>query len=247
MIRITIKGQAAFSPDNSLAVIFLSLVQWPVWRSSKADGPALSLKERHVQHEGFPISIHQTFEAVPFINCRVSIIDAGETTEPLSSHRATPWPWTPRTNDVNPHRSLAISTPMVMWYCKNANGFYVGRSPAIAAHGLIMTTASTPAFNPVQRRQLGFQCAAPNRANHQLRQIQNDGWRSGIFDCERHLKTTARFPHRRKNWFVCGGKVLVSMSPMAWLSAQVTLPEGSVDNQGNLIADAAALPPRPGL
>jgi len=109
---------------------------------------------------------------------------------------------------VNPSQILGkSSTPMVMMVLQNAKRLFMSEeSAAIAAHGLIMTTASTPAIQTCPAEAAGFSIiAAPNRANHQLRQDSTTDGGPAFLICERTLKTTARFPHRDgKNWFVCG-------------------------------------------
>jgi len=50
-------------------------------------------------------------------------------------------------NDAQPSQILGNLNANGYVVLQNANGFYVGESAAITAHGLIMTTASTPAFN----------------------------------------------------------------------------------------------------
>ena len=92
------------------------------------------------------VTINQT-SANAFINWQTFNIVAGETTtfnQPSSS--SVTWNYI---NDPNPCGSSINGTINANGYVilQNPNGFTVGGQATITAHGLVMTTASTPALN----------------------------------------------------------------------------------------------------
>jgi filamentous hemagglutinin family protein len=136
---------------------------------------------------------------------------------------------------------------------QNPNGFYVGGTAAITAHGLIMTTATTPAPNLSSGGAWSFNAPPPTASIINYGQIHITGGgsvfliaadienRNGIDDQNNNGVGTISAPGGRIGLYA-GQQVLVSMSPDGrGLSAEVTLPAGSVDNQGNLIADAGSI------
>jgi filamentous hemagglutinin family protein len=136
---------------------------------------------------------------------------------------------------------------------QNPNGFYVGGTAAITAHGLIMTTATTPAPNLFSGGAWSFNAPPPTASIINYGQINITGGgsvfliaadienRNGIDDQNNNGIGTISAPGGRIGLYA-GRQILVSTSPDGrGLSAEVTLPAGSVDNQGNLIADAGSI------
>jgi filamentous hemagglutinin family protein len=125
---------------------------------------------------------------------------------------------------------------------QNPNGINVGGQATITAHGLIMTTASTPALNLSIGGPWSFNAPPPLKQIINYGQINITGGGSAFLiasDIENDGTISAP---GGKIGFYAGQTVLVSTSPDGrGLSAQVTLPQGSVDNKGNLIADGGSI------
>lgn len=125
---------------------------------------------------------------------------------------------------------------------QNPNGFAIGGTATITAHNLIMTTASTPAFNFSGGGPWEFDAPPPSASIINYGKINITGGGSAFLiasDIENNGTISAP---SGKIGLYAGEQVLVSTSPDGrGLSAQVTLPAGSVDNEGNLIADAGSI------
>ncbi len=188
---------------------------------------------------GSQFTIHQTSGSAYF-NWQSFNIGAGETTtfvQPSSSSVA----WN-QINDVNPSQILGNLNANGYVFLQNQNGFYVGGQASIAAHGLIMTTAAIPAPDLSGGGAWFFNTPPPSAKIVNYGRINTVGGGSAFLiasDIENNGTISAP---GGKIGLYAGEKVLVSMSPDGrGLSAEVTLPTGSVDNQGNLIADAGSI------
>jgi filamentous hemagglutinin family protein len=188
---------------------------------------------------GSQLTIHQT-SANTFINWQSFNIGAGETTtfvQPSSSSVA----WN-QINDVNPSQILGNLNANGYVFLQNQNGFYVGGQASITAHGLVMTTANIPAPDLSSGGAWSFNAPPPTAKIINYGRIQTTGGGSAFLiasDIENNGTISAP---GGKIGLYAGKKVLVSMSPDGrGLSAEVTLPNGSVDNEGNLIADAGSI------
>src|ERR1017187_1822050 len=125
---------------------------------------------------------------------------------------------------------------------QNPAGFYVGGQAAIRAAGVILTTARavTPDISAGSMWQ--FNAPPPSAAIINYGQI-SAGPAGPVFliahDVENHGAITA--PGGSIGLYA-GGQVMVSSRPDGrGLSATVTLPQGSVNNSGQLIADAGTI------
>jgi filamentous hemagglutinin family protein len=125
---------------------------------------------------------------------------------------------------------------------QNPNGITVGGQAAITAHGLVMTTASTPALNLSSGSPWSFNVQPPFAQIINKGQINIAGGGTAFLiagDIENDGTISAP---GGKIGFYGGQTILVSTSPDGrGLSAKVTLPQGSVDNNGNLIADGGSV------
>jgi filamentous hemagglutinin family protein len=144
-------------------------------------------------------------------------------------------------NDVNPSQILGNLNANGYVILENANGFYVGGQAVLNAHGLIMTTA-TPTVNFADGGPWSFDAPPPTAKIQNYGQINITGGGTAYLiaaDIVNHGTITAPNGHIG---LYDGETVLVSMSPNGeGLSAQVTLPEGSVDNEGKLTADGGSV------
>jgi filamentous hemagglutinin family protein len=188
---------------------------------------------------GSQLTINQTSGSA-IINWQSFNIGAGQITtfvQPSSSSVA----WN-QINDANPSQILGTLNANGYVVLQNPNGFSIGGAAAITAHGLVMTTASTPALNLSSGGAWSFNTPPPTARIINYGQINITGGGSAFLiasDIENNGTISA--PGGRIGLYA-GEQVLVSTSPDGrGLSAQVTLPVGSVDNQGNLIADGGSI------
>jgi len=127
---------------------------------------------------------------------------------------------------------------------QNPNGFSIGGDASISAHGLVMTTASTPALDLSSGGTWSFLAPPPTAKIINYGQINITGGGSAYLiasDIENENTGTISAPGGKIGLYA-GQNVLVSFAPDGrGLSARVTLPAGSVDNQGQLIADAGSI------
>jgi filamentous hemagglutinin family protein len=125
---------------------------------------------------------------------------------------------------------------------QNPDGFSVGGQAVITAHGLVMTTASTPALNLSSGGPWAFNTPPPTAKiiNYGLINITGGG-PAFLIASDVENRGTISAPGGKIGLYA-GQTVLVSTSPDGrGLSAQVTLPQGSVDNEGKLIADGGSI------
>ena len=125
---------------------------------------------------------------------------------------------------------------------QNPSGFVIGGQASINTHGLLMTTAPTPAPDLSAGGPWSFNTPPPAAKIINYGQINIAGGGSAFLiasDIQNNGTITAP---GGKIGLYAGEQVLVSSSPNGLgLSAQVTLPQGSVDNEGRLIADAGSI------
>jgi filamentous hemagglutinin family protein len=149
-------------------------------------------------------------------------------------------------NQINdPNASQILGTLNANGYVilQNQNGFYVGGSAAISTHGLLMTTAS-----PSQMPDLAsggawqFNAAPPSAKIINYGMISVDK-NSSAFLIASDIENNGTISAPQGNIGLYSGQtVLVSTRPDGrGLSARVTLPAGSVDNTGKLVADGGSI------
>ncbi len=193
------------------------------------------------------VTINQT-SANAFINWQTFTIAAGETTtfnQPSSS--SVTWNYINDTSASSINGNINAVGYVVL---QNPNGFMVGGSATITAHGLIMTTASTPALNLSSGGPWSFNTPPPAAKIVNYGQINIVGGGSAFLiaaDIENGIDPVTKnvgtiSAPGGKIGLYAGQTVLVSMSPDGrGLSAQATIPQGLVDNHGNLVADAGSI------
>ena len=122
---------------------------------------------------------------------------------------------------------------------QNQSGFYVGGQASITAHGLIMTTTGGAAPNLSSGGAWEFDAPPPTAKIVNYGQINiNGGGQAFLLASDIENNGTISAPGGNIGLYA-GEQVLVSSAPDGrGLSAVVTLPQGSVDNNGKLIADA---------
>jgi len=188
---------------------------------------------------GSSFTINQS-SANAFINWSSFNIGAGETTT-FNQPSATSVAWN-QINGASPSQILGSLNANGYVILQNPNGFYVGGSAVLNAHGLVMTTSTTPAPNLDGGGPWSFSAPPPTAKIVNYGQINLTGGGSGYLiasDIENNGTISA--PGGQIGLYA-GQKVLLSTTPDGHgLSAEVTLPNGSVDNEGKLIADAGTI------
>jgi len=175
-----------------------------------------------------------------YINWSTFNIAPGETTrfvQPSSSSLV----WN-QIHDANPSQILGNLNANGYVVLQNQSGFYVGGQALISAHGLIMTTAPIPPPDIFAGGAWAFTAPPPTAKIINYGRITlTDGGSAFLIadDIENDGAITA--PGGTLGLYA-GKTVLVSTRPDGrGLSARVTLPEGSVDNNGQLIADGGSI------
>src|SRR5579859_808419 len=188
---------------------------------------------------GSQFTINQTSPNA-FVNWQTFNIGAGETTtfnQPSAS--SVTWNYI---NDPNVSSINGNINAVGYVVLQNPNGFSVGGQASITAHGLIMTTASTPTLNLSSGGPWSFNTPPPTKSIVNYGQINIVGGGSAFLianDVENNGTISAP---GGKIGLYAGQTVLVSTSPDGrGLSAQATIPQGLVDNNGNLVADAGSI------
>lgn len=174
------------------------------------------------------------------INWQSFNIGAGQTTTFLQpSSSSVVWN---QINDPNPSQILGTLNANGYVVLQNQAGFYIGGQAVLNTHGLLMTTTPTPAPDLSSGGAWQFNAPPPTASIINYGQINVGNGGSAFLiahDIENHGTISA--PQGQIGLYA-GKQVLLSDRPDGrGLSATVTLPEGSVDNSGRLIADAGTI------
>jgi filamentous hemagglutinin family protein len=188
---------------------------------------------------GSTLDINQT-TANAFINWQTFDINQGETVnfnQPSSS--SVTWNYIGESTASTINGALNANGYV---FLENPNGFTVGGSATITAHGLIMSTASTPNLNLAGGGAWSFDAAPPSAQIVNYGKINITGGGSAYLIAADIVNNGSINAPNGKIGLYDGETVLVSTSPNGQgLSAKVTLPQGSVDNEGNLTADGGSV------
>ncbi len=201
-------------------------------------GGTISQGSASFNTQGSQFTIQTSDRAV--INWQSFNIGAGQTTtfvQPSSS--SVVW------NQINdPNASQILGTLNANGYVvlQNQAGFYIGGQAVLNTHGLLMTTTPTPAPDLSSGGAWQFNSPPPTASiiNYGQINVGNGGSAFLIANAiENHGTISA--PQGQIGLYA-GKQVLLSDRPDGrGLSATVTLPAGSVDNSGRLIADAGTI------
>jgi filamentous hemagglutinin family protein len=174
------------------------------------------------------------------INWQSFNIGTGETTtfvQPSSSSVV----WN-QINGASPSQILGSLNANGYVILQNTAGFYIGGQAAITAHGLLMTTSPTPPPDLTSGGAWSFNAPPPTAKIINYGQINIGGGGSAFLIAGDIVNNGTISAPSGKIGLYDGEQVLVSLSPDGrGLSAQVTLPQGSVDNEGKLIADGGTI------
>ena len=239
---------------RSLFITTLSLLMWQSGGWFASANPAFNTATISQGMATFtPSGSQLTITAAnnTYINWTSFNIDAGETTtfvQPSSSSLV----WN-HIGDANPSQIFGTLNANGYVVLQNQSGFYIGGKASISAHGLIMTTTPTPMPNLSSGGAWSFNTPPPaaNIINYGQINITGGGSafliasdienRSGIDNQNNNSVGTISAPGGKIGLYA-GEKVLVSTSPDGrGLSTEVTLPEGMVNNQGQLTADGGSI------
>lgn len=175
-----------------------------------------------------------------FINWNSFNIGLGQTTtfiQPSSSSVV----WN-KINDANPSQILGNLNANGYVILQNESGFFIGGQAAISTRGLLLTTAPVRTPDVLGGGVWQFDTPSPTAKIINYGNINVSGGAPAYLiasDIQNH--GTIEAPGGQIGLYA-GKTVLVSTSPDGrGLSAEVTLPEGSVDNQGRLIADGGRI------
>lgn len=189
-------------------------------------------------NQGSQFTITTSDRAV--INWQSFNIGVGQTTTFLQpSSSSVVWN---QINDVNPSQILGTLNANGYVVLQNQSGFYLGGQAVLNAQGLVMTTSPTPAPDLSGGGAWQFNAPPPTASIINYGQINVGNGGSAFLiahDIQNHGTISA--PQGSIGLYA-GKQVLISERPDGrGLSAQVTLPAGSVDNSGRLIADAGSI------
>ncbi|HWX20851.1 MAG TPA: filamentous hemagglutinin N-terminal domain-containing protein [Candidatus Binatia bacterium] len=209
-----------------------------VQSSANPLGGTVSQGAASFKSHGPQLTIHTSDRA--FINWSSFNIGVGETTsfiQPSSSSIV----WN-QIHDSNPSQILGNLNANGYVILQNQSGFYIGGQASITAHGLLLTTAPIPMPDLISGGAWQFSAPPPTAKIINYGQLSTDKGGSAFLiahDIENHGTISA---NEGSLGLFAGKDVLISERPDGrGLSAQVTLPEGSVDNTGKLIADAGTI------
>ena len=222
------------------AIAFLLvLIPSPPQARANPTGGTVTQGAASFSASGSQFNVNQT-SANALINWQTFNIGAGETVN-FNQPSATSVAWN-QVNDSNPSQILGNLNANGYVILQNPNGFAVGGSAAINAHGLVMTTAATPALNLSSGGAWAFDAPPPAAKIVNYGQINISGGGSAFLIASDIENKGAISAPGGKIGLYAGQTVLVSSSPDGrGLNAKVTLPKGSVDNEGKLIADAGSI------
>jgi len=220
----------------TIAALMAALSPWPA--AANPSNPVVKKGGATFSTQGSQLTIKTTANSV--INWSSFNIGAGETTTFIEpSAKSVVWN---HITDPNPTQILGQLNANGYVVLQNQSGIYIGGNAIIKAEGLLMTTTPAVPLNVFGGGAWEFTAPPPTASIINYGEI-NAGPAGSVFlishDIENHGEITAP----GGSIGLCAGKeVLVSTrADGRGLSAKVTLPQGSVDNSGKLIADAGII------
>ena len=145
-------------------------------------------------------------------------------------------------SDPNPTQILGHLDANGYVVLQNQSGIYIGGNAVINAAGLLMTTAPVAQLDVFGSGAWNFTAPPPTASIINYGEI-NAGPAGSVFLISHDIENNGTITAPEGNIGLCAGKqVLVSTrADGRGFSAEVTLPQGSVDNSGRLIADAGTI------
>jgi filamentous hemagglutinin family protein len=205
-------------------------------------GGSVNPNQATITGQGTPtVNINQTAGSA-LINWSTFNVGAGETVN-FNQPSANSVTWN-QINDANPSQILGDINANGYVVLQNANGFYIGGQAVLTTHGLVMTTASTPAINLGAGGPWSFDAPPPAAKIENCGQINITGGGTAYLiasDIVNEKGGSINAPNGQIGLYD-GETVLVSTAPNGQgLNAAITLPQGSVDNEGKLTASGGSV------
>jgi filamentous hemagglutinin family protein len=217
----------------------LSVLCWTFSAPANPIGGTVNQGKATFTSQGSQFTINQTTPGA-YINWQSFNIGLGETTtfNQLSSSSVV---WN-HINDPNASQILGNLNANGYVILQNQNGFFIGGQAVINTHGLLMITAPIPMPDLSTGGPWDIKAPPPTASIINLGQISTDKGGS-VFLIAHDIQNQGTISAPAGNiGLYAGQEVLVSDRPDGrGLSARVTLPSGSVDNSGKLIADAGTI------
>lgn len=233
-LHTTRKG---FWPSAALALAFSGIL------SSRPAGanplnPVVGRGSASFSTQGPNLTIHTS--ANTLINWASFNIGAGETTTFIQPS-STSVVWN-HISDPNPTQILGHLDANGYVVLQNQAGFYVGGNAVINAAGVLMTTTPVVPHDVFDGGPWNFSAPPPTASIINYGEI-NAGPAGSVFLISHDIDNEGAINAPGGNIGLCAGeKVMVSTrADGRGFSADVTLPQGSVDNNGKLIADAGTI------
>ena len=222
----------------ALVALLACCLPRPLAHAANPVGPTVTQGTATFTSQGSQLTIQTS--AFAAINWQSFNIGVGQTTTFLQpSSSSVVWN---QINDPNPSQILGNLNANGYVVLQNQAGFYIGGQAAITAHGLIMTTAPIPVPNLSSGGPWDFSAPPPTASIINYGQVNvGNGGSAFLIAHDIDNQGTITAPQGQIGLYA-GKDVLLSSRPDGrGLSATVTLPAGSVNNSGQLIADAGTI------
>jgi filamentous hemagglutinin family protein len=212
------------------------LSPWPL--AANPSHPVVTQGSATISTQGSQLTIHTGGNTV--INWSSFNIGVGQSTVFIEPS-ATSVVWN-HISDPNPTQILGHLDANGFVILQNQSGFYVGGNAVINAAGLVMTTTRAVPLDVFGGGSWDFTAPPPTASIINYGEI-NAGPAGSVFLISHDIENNGMITAPGGSIGLCAGeKVLVSnRADGRGFSAEVTLPQGSVDNAGKLIADAGTI------
>jgi filamentous hemagglutinin family protein len=230
-------GRFGRCPAAVLVWTFCALLApWPL--AANPSHPVVKQGSATFSTKGSQLTITTTANSV--INWSSFNIGAGQTTlfiEPSSTSVV----WN-HISDPNPTQILGHLDANGYVVLQSQSGFFIGGNAVINAAGLLMTTTPAVPKDVFGAGSWDFTAPPPSAKIINYGEI-NAGPAGSVFLISHDIENSGTINAPGGNIGLCAGRhVLISTrADGRGFSSEVTLPEGSVDNSGRLIADAGTI------
>src|SRR5580700_4563142 len=220
------------------AALLLALPLAPPPAFANPSHPVVTQGSATFTIQGPQLTIHTT--ANTLINWSSFNIGAGQTTVFIEPS-ATSVVWN-HISDPNPTQILGHLDANGYVVLQNQSGIYIGGNAVINAAGLLLTTAPVVPLDVFGGGAWEFSAPPPTASIINYGEI-NAGPAGSVFLISHEIENNGTITAPGGSIGLCAGEnVLVSTrADGRGFSAEVTLPQGSVDNSGKLIADAGTI------
>lgn len=211
---------------------------WPLVTLANPQGLTVQSGTATAVANGNQLTITASHNA--FLNWQSFNIGAGQTTS-FVQPSASSVVWN-RINDANPSQIYGNLTANGVVVLMNQSDFYFGPNSFVSAAGLIVSTAPIGPMDSSAGLFWQFTGPAPSASIINYGQLNVGRGGSAFLIAERVENHGSITAPEGSIGLIAGQEVLLSERPDGrGLSATVKLPSGSVDNSGQLIADAGAI------